>query len=906
MQIRDASALVAAKRQPVFNQKCLDGTWQLRNSTGEHLLDAQVPGEVHTALLAAGIIEDPYFGDRWIEYKWIFRDSWTYSREFEVDDKLFGSDKILLVCHGLDTVADVSVNGTLVGRANNQFRRWVYDIKAAVRHGTNTIAVSFRNASDYGTELAAKYPYPVPEAMNIETQQGEPCAFSWDWGKQCRYQFLVRSNRPTNEYIYMRVPKFPSLLGPAFVPQGIWKCVELVGFTASAWVKDVVPIITRESQEWVVKVRVFAQADGDVKGSVAASVAGFKAEIRMDLVEGENVGQVEIRVPYEKVERWWPTGYGTPHLYDLKVAYQQHLSDENVKWVIHKTTKRIGFRTAHLVQEPYPDQAEPGESFYFEVNEMPIFAKGSNVIPADAFESRVNIDAWKRRHLPIQRFLCHLRRARVIGLAGVYVRVRPAPDQHGVPRQRTRGGVRQHPPPRAPPVYRAVVGQQRERGVYREGMVSGDPVESIHVHGRLSYPIPPSDPPDSTGGRPITVPHLKLPIKRRRLQGQPVARAFGDVHYYNYKDLGTDVSKFLRPRFASEYGFQSVPTLSTLQTIDNAKDQDWSGEWLRRRNHAPDGMNTIAAMVQKYFSLPGKSDAIARLDHFSYLSQIVQALIYQAQTEHYRRLRGDPEAMQRHLAGAGNWKILHSFAKKFFAPILVSSVEDPRDGSYEVHVVNDTQDELDVEVDVAVYSYTTSALVRRATFRPKIIPPLSSSRVYRAETLLELFDNPAAPYTDRLILLAARNTREPWGANVIASNVHYPAYFAQDVRLRNPGVRVTNVWDVPAGQQQQEKVVVTGRQKTFRIAVVADDAIALFVFLETANDLPVVFGDNGFVLLKGETREVEVVVSESHVATRSAALACNGAGVRVVGFEKVDVEAVRARIRIRSVYDAIF
>ncbi|RUP49332.1 hypothetical protein BC936DRAFT_142764, partial [Jimgerdemannia flammicorona] len=554
MQIRDASALVATKRQPVFNQKCLDGTWQLRNSTGEHLLDAQVPGEVHTALLAAGIIEDPYFGDRWIEYKWIFRDSWTYSREFEVDDKLFGSDKILLVCHGLDTVADVSVNGTLVGRANNQFRRWVYDIKAAVRHGTNTIAVSFRNASDYGTELAAKYPYPVPEAMNIETQQGEPgrnfvrkesCAFSWDWG-------------------------------PAFVPQGIWKCVELVGFTASAWVKDVVPIITRESQEWVVKVRVFAQADGDVKGSVAASVAGFKAEIRMDLVEGENVGQVEIRVPYEKVERWWPTGYGTPHLYDLKVAYQQHLSDENVKWVIHKTTKRIGFRTAHLVQEPYPDQAEPGESFYFEVNEMPIFAKGSNVIPADAFESRVNIDAWK--HLLQSCVDANYNMIRVWG-GGIYQSndFYAICDELGLlVWQEFMFACALHPTNTE--FLDNVRGEVRDnirRLAHHPSIVlwsgNNENEESI-VKGW--YPEIQSNPYMYTVDYHILYHQVILPIvqeedpSRSLISSSPSNGAvfkgnpwherylgniekFGDVHYYNYKDLGTDVSKFLRPRFAS-------------------------------------------------------------------------------------------------------------------------------------------------------------------------------------------------------------------------------------------------------------------------------------------------------------------------------------------------------------------
>src|ERR1700677_4134724 len=94
MQIRDACALVNSKKDPSFSKHCLDGTWQLCNSDGQYSLEAQVPGEVHTALLAAGIIEDPYFGERWIEYKWIFRENWTYSRDFTVSNHLYKSDKV--------------------------------------------------------------------------------------------------------------------------------------------------------------------------------------------------------------------------------------------------------------------------------------------------------------------------------------------------------------------------------------------------------------------------------------------------------------------------------------------------------------------------------------------------------------------------------------------------------------------------------------------------------------------------------------------------------------------------------------------------------------------------------------------------------------------------------------------
>lgn len=214
-----------------------------------------------------------------------------------------------------------------------------------------------------------------------------------------------------------------------------------------------------------------------------------------------------------------------------------------------------------------------------------------------------------------------------------------------------------------------------------------------------------------------------------------------------------------------------------------------------------------------------------------------------------------------------------------------------------------------VEVGVSVYSYTTSALVRRATFRPTVIPALSSRRVHRADTLLELFDNPAASYTDRLIILTARSISERLGSRIVSSNVHYPSFFTQDVRLRNPNLQVVDVQDVTdlrSESQQGRREIVTGRQKWFRISVQALDAIALFVFLETGAELPGVFDDNGFVLLKGQKLDIDLVVSESHVAARSVALASNTTGLRVLEFKDVDVVAVKGRIKVRSLYSSLF
>src|SRR5690242_19647209 len=115
----------------------LDGEWQVRQTGSEEWLPACVPGGAHTDLLAAGRIPDPFAGDEEKRVQWVAKQDWEYRRRFTVDDDLLAREGVFLACEGLDTLAEVQLNGQVVGRADNMFRAYRWDVRNKLRTGEN-------------------------------------------------------------------------------------------------------------------------------------------------------------------------------------------------------------------------------------------------------------------------------------------------------------------------------------------------------------------------------------------------------------------------------------------------------------------------------------------------------------------------------------------------------------------------------------------------------------------------------------------------------------------------------------------------------------------------------------------------------------------------------------------------
>jgi beta-mannosidase len=312
-------------------------------------LPARVPGCVHTDLMSAGLIPDPYLDTNENDVAWIGRTDWRYATVFDADTA--GHERVDLVCEGLDTVATVSLNGVVVGTSANQHRSYRFDLRPALRDGSNELAVEFTSAYSYAEAMrTALGDRPGAYAEPYQFIRKMACNFGWDWG-------------------------------PTLVTAGIWRPIGLQAWS-TARLDRVRPLVTVEPDgSGRVSVHVDVERSGvgpDVPLIVTARVGMQTTTVKIEA--GESSAVVDVVVP--DVELWWPRGFGGQPLYDLTVG----LAAEEGEAALGQWQRRIGFRMVRL--DTTPD--EIGERFAIEVNGEPVFVKGANWIPDDCFPSRVD------------------------------------------------------------------------------------------------------------------------------------------------------------------------------------------------------------------------------------------------------------------------------------------------------------------------------------------------------------------------------------------------------------------------------------------------------------------------------------------------------------------------------------
>lgn len=285
-------------------------------------IPAQVPGVVHTDLLAAGLIPDPYLDHNEHKLGWIGRSRWLYSVEFDWHDD--GMRRHDLACDGLDTSAVLRMNGAELGRVANQHRRYRFDLRDVLVAGRNRLEIEFDSALEVVEAEAERWgdpPRPPVFPHPFSLMRKSACNFGWDWG-------------------------------PDLVTAGIWRPIAIESWDGSRI--DAVRVSARADRTATVSVDL----EGD--GEFTATIAGTRATGR---------GSVELLVP--EAELWWPRSHGAQPLYELVVE-----TDDD------RATRQIGFRTVTIDSE--------GGGFGIQINGVPVYARGANWIPDDAFPSRVD------------------------------------------------------------------------------------------------------------------------------------------------------------------------------------------------------------------------------------------------------------------------------------------------------------------------------------------------------------------------------------------------------------------------------------------------------------------------------------------------------------------------------------
>ncbi|MBG8553451.1 beta-mannosidase [Hymenobacter guriensis] len=767
------------------NTQTLTSGWRFRQVGKETWTPATVPGCVHTDLLAAGQIPDPLYRDNELQLQWIGKVDWEYETTFTITPETLQQANVELVFQGLDTYADVTLNEVAVLHSDNMFREWRASVKPQLRVGPNRLHVRFRSPLKEVAGLPAKAGFSLyagndEQSMTVVGEKGPPLSpytrkapyqYGWDWG-------------------------------PRLVTSGIWQPVKLEAWTEARLTNLhlVQRTLTPERAELTTEVEY--EAGAATTATLQLETRGPDGQLAhptinqpVSLTPGRHVLMVPLQL--EKPQRWFPAGYGAQPLYT--VTAQLVLNGQ----ALDKSTRRIGLRTLEVRRQA--DQY--GKSFEFVVNGLPIFAKGANWIPADIFPNRVT--PGKYRQLLQAAKAANMNMVRVWG-GGIYENdvFYDLCDELGLlvwqdfmfactfypgdnaffsnVRQEATYQVRRlrHHPSLAIWVGNnenevawqdwnmpAIIGAAHQKQVWGDYLrLFNDLLPSVlreQDPSRLYWPSSPS------------ANYEDLASRQRN----------GDMHYWAVW-AGTDpLSAYEQqvPRFMSEYGFQSFPELKSVQQYALPTDFDIASPVMRQHQRSQAGNPRLLEYLRRDFREPKDFPA------FLYVSQVLQAHAIKLAAEHLRRNR--PRVMGSLYwqlndcwGGAswssidyyGRWKALQYYARRFYAPVLVSPHEEG--DTVRIYVVSDRTAPVPARLQVRLLDFNGKVLYKQA--QALQIDPLTS-RSYLDIPRAKLLQG----HDPKQVVLSCE-VQEADGT-MLTANTHY---FAPPKDINLPAARVATTW----------------------------------------------------------------------------------------------------------------
>ncbi|MEV5756994.1 glycoside hydrolase family 2 protein [Streptomyces tendae] len=575
--------------------------WSLRHS--DNLLPAQVPGCVHTDLLTAGLIPDPFIEANEPDVAWVGQRAWTYVRDLAATDTAGEAhERTDLVFDGLDTAATITLDGRELGRTRNMHRRYRFDVTGL--HGL--LAVDFASAYDEAAavrELTGERPNVYPEPFQYIRKMA--CSFGWDWG-------------------------------PTLVTAGIWRPARLERWS-TARLADVRPLVTVHDGTGRVEVRVEVErtARGTARPlAVRAVVGDGLAEARCTVDGAHAVLMLEV----PDAALWWPRGYGSQPLYDLEVTLIEEDTEDRPLDSWHR---RIGFRTVELDRSA----DEHGTGFTLVVNGERIFARGVNWIPDDVFPSRITPERYRTRLRQTAGAGVDL--VRIWG-GGIYEddAFYDACDELGLMVWQDFLFACAAYPEEQP--LRGEVEAEA-----RDNVVRLMPHPSLvlwngnneNLWGFRDWDWEPGLAGDSWGGGYYLdlLPRIvaELDPTRPYSAGSPWSGSWD--HHPNDPAHGTyhswevwnrrDYAEYRDsvPRFVSEFGWQAPPAMATLRRALPGERLAPDSPGMLHHQKAEDGNGKLNRGVERHFGLP-EGD----FDRWHYLTQVVQARAIATGIEHWR------------------------------------------------------------------------------------------------------------------------------------------------------------------------------------------------------------------------------------------------------------------------------
>lgn len=763
--------------------------WKFKASEDPSWLPARVPGCVHTDLLRNGLIPNPFEGANEKQLQWIDRKEWEYVSEFDAPPELLVHTQTEIVFEGLDTYAEVYLNDIHLLSANNMFRTWKLNVKDHLRANGNRLRIVFRSPIVEGlAKLEANgFGYPASNDDSITGGLGDtklsvfsrkaPYHFGWDWG-------------------------------PRFVTSGICKDITLVGWTGYR----ITDLFIRQNQVTTENASVLAivEIQSEIAGKGEISVLendGQRWTQEADIVPGNQTLELALEIANPKL--WWSRGLGEANLYSFEVSIRAlDLSPAS-------RSVRTGLRSLKLIRQP----DGRGTSFYFELNGIPVFAKGANHIPNDSFINDVTIERY--RHEIASAAASNFNMLRVWG-GGVYEEdiFYDLCDEYGILvwqdfmfacsmypgdeafLDNVRGEatdnirrLRNHPSialwcgnneiDGAWSHYKEDAGwgwKQQYPHELRE-KIWADYESLFHrlLPGIVAELAPDTDYWPSSPMQAIT---------NDADQHATNDSSHGDIHFWavwhasepfeNYKlNVG---------RFMSEYGFQSFPEYKTVRTYANEDQMALDSEVMLHHQKNGRGNFLIKEYSDKYLSEP--KDFVS----FLYLSQVLQAEGMKMAIEAHRRNKDYcmgtlywqmndcwPVASWSSMDYLGRWKAVQYYARRSYRDLMLSI--DQNGETVEFHAVSDIPESISGTLEWSLYDFE-GRLLEQAE-HPIEVP---------ANKAVKLLDWPvkdrAVEYDPLRTVLIGRLIQE---GKVLDRKEHYFEYSKHLALSPKPAIEVTEV-----------------------------------------------------------------------------------------------------------------
>lgn len=646
-------------------QISLNDKWLVKSENDSIQFITNIPIEVHSDLYKNRIMEHPFFGDNEKRTQWVAKRNWVYEKEFDVDSSFLLKENLELVFEGIDTYSEISLNEKPILQTDNQFRQWKADVKSILKTGDNKLKIIILSPFEIENQKAKEYGFQPPSDSRIFTRKAQ-YVYGWDWG-------------------------------PRIVTSGIWKPVKLVGWNGPR-LKDVFII-----QDSLTERKAYLTAKFEIYSTKLDEITLFVYGNKKKIMTAPGFQSVNVKLEIDYPDVWWPNGLGDQKLYTIACSLIH--KDFGVQTI----SKKIGLRTIELVQE----KDSLGKSFYFKVNGVPVFMKGANYIPLQMIENEIDTNKYVQLVNDVVESNMNMLRIWGGGIYehdifydlcdekgilvwqdfmfanGMYPSDSSIQNNIKIEAEEQIKRLRNHPSIALFCGNNEIAEAWANWG-WKNKYTSDQQTKMTDDYYKIFHQLLPELVEVNSAGIPY------WPSSPQFGRGDKRSQFEGDSHYWGvwHDEEPFEMYEQKVPRFMSEFGFQSYPSLKTLSGWFDEKDLNYNSDILQHHQKHPKGNELIKKYMERDYFVPEK------FADFIYVSQLLQAEGIARGIEAHRRAMpycmgslywqlNDcwPVVSWSGIDYEGRWKALQYFVKKSFEPIIISL--ERKDNLLNIYMVND-------------------------------------------------------------------------------------------------------------------------------------------------------------------------------------------------------------------------